>query len=242
MNSERELTFEASRSAGSVSALLARPADARGLLVLGHGAGAGMRHAFMESIVTALAGHKIASFRYQFPYVERGSSRPDPQPILLATVRSAVEAALEATGDLPLIAGGKSMGGRMTSLAMSEHALPRVDGLVFFGFPLHPAGAPGTARADHLRSVQVPMLFLQGTRDSLAGLDLLRPIVESLGTQARLHVVDGADHGFHVLKRSGRGDVQVLDELAVETEGWARSLWTARSSSALDSDHRSRGA
>jgi len=216
-----EMSFEASRSAGTVSALLSRPPDARWMLVFGHGAGAGMRHHFMEDAAQALAARGIATFRYQFPYVEQGSRRIDPQPILLATVRSAVRAAREAAPDLPLLAGGKSMGGRMTSLAASKEPLEGVNGIAFFGFPLHPAGEPGTERAEHLAAVSIPMLFLQGTRDKLADLDLLRPIAERLGARATLHVVEGADHGFDVLKRSGRTATDVLDELAATVAAWA---------------------
>ena len=209
-----EMKFEASRSAGDVSALLMRPADARWMLVLGHGAGAGMRHRFMEDATEAFAAGGIGTFRYQFPYVEQGSRRIDPQPILLATVRAAVAAARDAAPDLPLLAGGKSMGGRMTSLAASKEPLPDVNGITFVGFPLHPAGEPDTQRAEHLNAVSIPMLFLQGTRDKLADLDLLRPIVEGLGARATLHIVEGADHGFDVLKRSGRTAADVLKELA----------------------------
>ncbi len=219
-----ELKFQASRSVGEVSALLMRPGDARWLMVLGHGAGAGMRHHFMEDVAAALAGHGIATFRYQFPYVEKGLSRPDPQPVLLATVRSAVAAGRAAAGKLPLLAGGKSMGGRMTSLASSKEALEGARGLVFFGFPLHPAGAPAVARGEHLAAVTTPMLFLQGTRDKLADLDLLRPVVERLGSRATLHVVEGADHSFEVLKRSGRTPGDVLEELARTVAGWAEQI------------------
>ena len=219
-----ELRFLASASAGEVSAILIRPAAARWLYVFGHGAGAGMRHPFMEDAATALAGRGFATFRYQFAYQEKGSRRIDPQPILLATVRAAIHAAREAAPDLPLLAGGKSMGGRMTSLAASEEPLPFVKGIAFFGFPLHPAGAPGQGRADHLAQVEVPMLFLQGTRDTLADLGLLRPVIDNLGSRATLHVVDGADHGFHVLKRSGRTPADVMDELTRTMEEWAERL------------------
>jgi len=217
VTSAAELRFPASRSAGEVSALLVRPDRARWLYVFGHGAGAGMRHRFMEDAATVLAAHGIATFRYQFPYLEQGSRRIDPQPILLATVRSAVAAAREAAPDLPLLAGGKSMGGRMTSLAASKEPLPGVKGIVFFGFPLHPAGSPAVERGEHLAAVSNPMLFLQGTRDKLADLDLLGPVVERLGARASLHVVEGADHGFDVLKRSGRTSAEVLEELARTT-------------------------
>jgi uncharacterized protein len=224
MTPAAELRFLASRSAGEVSAILLRPETARWLYVFGHGAGAGMRHRFMEDAAAALAARGIATFRYQFPYVEAGSRRIDPQPILLATVRAAVQTAREATTDLPLIAGGKSMGGRMTSLAASKEELPSVKGIAFVGFPLHPAGSPGTTRAEHLSQVSVPMLFLQGTRDKLAELPLLRPVIEGLGERATLHVVEEADHGFDVLKRSGRTQTDVMDELTRTMEGWAERL------------------
>ena len=224
MTNATEMRFQASRSSGEVSALLERPDSARWLMVLGHGAGAGMRHRFMESAAVSLADHGIATFRYQFPYVEQGSSRPDPQPVLLATVRSAVAAARGVAGDLPLLAGGKSMGGRMTSLACAKEAMADVRGIVFFGFPLHPAGAPGTERAEHLGSVTAPMLFLQGTRDKLADLELLQPVIERLGERATLHVVEGADHSFDVLKRSGRSPSDVLAELAQTVATWAEQI------------------
>ncbi|HET9939737.1 MAG TPA: alpha/beta family hydrolase [Candidatus Eisenbacteria bacterium] len=219
-----ELRFLASSSAGEVSAILIRPAGARWLYVFGHGAGAGMRHHFMEDAATALAGRGFATFRYQFAYQEKGSRRIDPQPILLATVRAAIDAARQAAPDLPLLAGGKSMGGRMTSLAASKEPLHGVKGIAFFGFPLHPAGAPDQVRADHLALVTVPMLFLQGTRDTLANLDLLRPVIDKLGAPATLHVLDGADHGFNVLKSSGRTPADVMEELTRTMEGWAESL------------------
>lgn len=219
-----ESRFQASRSSGEVSAILERPDDARWLMVLGHGAGAGMRHRFMEAISAALSARAIATFRYQFPYMEKRSGRPDPQPVLLATVRSAVAAAHFAVPELPLLAGGKSMGGRMTSLAFAEVPLPHVRGLVFFGFPLHPAGAPAIERAQHLDRVAAPMLFLQGTRDKLAGLDRLGPVLERLGPRATLHVVEDGDHSFAVPKRSGRSEADVLEELARTVASWADTL------------------
>lgn len=216
-----DLRIRATDRGDEVSALLMRPADARWLLVLGHGAGAGMRHRFMEAIAVELAGTGIATFRYQFPYTEQGKRRPDSKPVLLATVRSAVAAATDVADGLPLLAGGKSMGGRMTSMAAAVEPLPAVRGLVFFGFPLHAPGNPGTGRAAHLAEVTVPMLFLNGTRDKLADLDLLRPVCEDLGPAATLHVVEGADHGFAVLKRSGRTGDDVIHELATATRDWA---------------------
>jgi predicted alpha/beta-hydrolase family hydrolase len=203
-----------------VSALKLMPMPSRALYVLAHGAGAGMRYPFMESIAQRLAAQGIGTLRYQFPYTEQGSRRPDPEPVLLATVRAAVAAGREAANGLPLLAGGKSMGGRMTSRAAAAAPLPGVAGIVFLGFPLHPAGQPGVSRADHLARVDLPMLFLQGTRDTLADLTLLRPVVEQLGERATMRVIEHADHSFHVLKRSGRTDEQVLDELAIEIAEW----------------------
>lgn len=216
--------FVATAGRGEVSALLLRPADARFLLVFGHGAGAGMRHGFMEAMSAALAGVGIATYRYQFPYMEAGSGRPDPRAVLLATVRAAIAAGQAAAPDLPLLAGGKSMGGRMTSQAAAKSPLPGVRGLVFFGFPLHPAGRPADERGAHLAEVTVPMLFLQGERDQLADLTLLRPICARLGARATLHVLPAADHSFHVLKRSGRTDADVVDELAKTAAAFAARL------------------
>lgn len=207
---------------GTVSARLDRGLDPTCLYVLAHGAGAGMRHAFMDAISARLVARGVATFRYQFPYMERGGRRPDHASVLEEVVRGAVAAAAAAAPTLPLIAGGKSMGGRMTSRAASTAPLPGVRGLAFLGFPLHAAGKPGTTRGEHLAAVTVPMLFLQGTRDALADLELLRPIVDRI--DARLHVADGADHGFHVLKRSGRTDDEVLDELAAAVAGFAAEV------------------
>lgn len=220
----KELSFEATKSSGKVSALLMVPENATRLMVLGHGAGAGMRHKFMEAIAHKLADQGIATFRYQFPYIEKGTRRPDPKPILLATVRSAVEAATRVADGLSLLAGGKSMGGRMTSSACAEEPLPGVKGLVFFGFPLHPAGAPSTERAEHLQKVNLPMLFLQGTRDTLADLTLLKPICKKLGKRANLHIIEGAEHSFHMLKSSGRTDDEVLEELVSTTVEWSEEI------------------
>jgi predicted alpha/beta-hydrolase family hydrolase len=178
----------------------------------------------MESIAQALAERGIATLRYQFPYVEAGTRRPDPPGVLEATVRAAVSKAAESTPDLPLIAGGKSLGGRMTSNAMARRPLEGVLGLVFLGFPLHPPKRPGVARADHLERVASPMLFLQGTRDDLADLGLITSVCAGLGPRATLHVVEGADHSFAVLKRSGRSMEEVMEELAVTIEEWCRAL------------------
>ena len=207
-----------------VSTILDRPADARVVLALAHGAGAGMRHAFMDALAAALVARAVAVLRYQFPYQEAGRRRIDPPALLEATVVRAVQAARQEAPELPLFAGGKSMGGRMTSRAAAAHAWraaaePGVRGLVFFGFPLHPAKRPATERAAHLSAVRLPMLFLQGTRDDLADRKLIREVTALLPL-ARLHVIEGADHGFHVLKRSGRTDAQVLDELADAAVAW----------------------
>jgi uncharacterized protein len=207
----------------SVSALLQVPRDAFALLVLAHGAGAGMHHAFMGELAGALAGCGVATLRFQFPFMESGRKRPDDAPVAQRVIRAAVAAAAERGAGLPLFAGGKSFGGRMTSQAQAAQPLDGVRGLVFFGFPLHPAGKPGTGRAAHLAQVRVPMLFLQGTRDVLADLELMRSVVSPLGAHATLHGVDGADHAFHVLVRSGRTDTQVVQELAGTAARWMRS-------------------
>ena len=209
---------------GEVSALLSRPAKARRLLVLAHGAGAGMSHPFMEKLAGELACVGVATLRYQFPYMEKQRRVPDSPAILTATVVAAVRAAAEAAPVLALLAGGKSMGGRMTSQAAAQRPLDGVRGLVFFGFPLHPPNRPGTKRADHLAKVTVPMLFLQGTRDTLADLSLLRPVCAKLGSRATLHVIEKADHSFHVLKSSGRSDAEVLRELAETVVSWAERI------------------
>ncbi|HEY8468465.1 MAG TPA: alpha/beta family hydrolase [Longimicrobiales bacterium] len=219
-----ETGLDSGTRAGPVSALLLRPRDAWLLYVLAHGAGAGMRHAFMEDIAWRLAARGVATFRYQFPYMEAGARRPDPPRVLQATVRAAVAAAREAAADLPLIAGGKSLGGRMTSSAAAERPLEGVRGIAFLGFPLHPPKEPGVQRAAHLDDVGLPMLFLQGTRDDLADLELIRQVCARLGERATLHVVEDADHSFHVLERSGRTDAEVLDELADAVAEWGRGV------------------
>jgi uncharacterized protein len=183
-----------------------------------------MRHRFMESIAPALAERGIATLRYQFPYVEAGTRRPDPPGILEATVRAAVAKARELVPDLPLFAGGKSLGGRMTSNAMARRPLEGVLGLVFLGFPLHPAKQPDVTRAEHLARVETPMLFLQGTRDDLADLGLITSVCTGLGPRVTLHVVEGADHSFAVLKRSGRSEGEVMEELTLTITEWLRRL------------------
>jgi uncharacterized protein len=220
MTSAQELKF-AVGSAGNVSALLLRPKDARACYVFAHGAGAGMRHASMEAIAAGLAVRGIATLRYQFPYMEKGSKRPDPPALAQATVRAAVAKAATACAGLPLLAGGKSFGGRMTSQAQAKAPLDGVKGIAFFGFPLHAAGKPSADRAGHLADVGIPMLFLQGTRDTLAELSLLEPVVKTLGQKATLHLAEGADHSFHVLKSSGRNDREVLAEILDAFAAWA---------------------
>ncbi len=225
------LTIRVSDSAGHVAARLLRPHKARWLLVLAHGAGAGMQHPFMESLGHELALCRVATLRYQFPYVQQGRKRPDSPPVLMATVRAAIAAGAEAAPDLPLLAGGKSLGGRMTSLMLAQEPsagqaddTARVRGLVFFGFPLHQPGRPSAQRADHLERITVPMLFFQGTRDVLADLTLLRPLCKKLAPRARLQIVDTADHSFHVLTRSGTTDADVHRDLARTVASWAASL------------------
>jgi len=200
--------------------LVDAPAARRAALVLAHGAGAGMRHAFMAALAGALARHGLAVLRFEFPFMAQGTKRPDPPAVAQAAVRAAVAEAALQWPQLPLFAGGKSFGARMTSQAQASAALAGVRGLVFFGFPLHPAGQPGVVRAAHLADVQLPMLFLQGTRDALADLDLVRGAAAGLGGRATLHVVEGADHGFEVLKRSGRANEEVIEELATVASAW----------------------
>ena len=209
---------------GSVSGLLLCPTGARFLYVLAHGAGAGMRHPFLEAIAHRFAEAEIATLRYQFPYMERRARRPDPPALAIETVRAAVFEAARAAPGLPLVAGGKSFGGRMTSTAQATEALPGVRGLVFLGFPLHAPGRPGEQRAEHLARVSVPMLFLQGTRDEFAELALLRSVLERIGKQATLHLVDEGDHSFRVPKRAGRTEADVMAELVGATEQWATAL------------------
>jgi predicted alpha/beta-hydrolase family hydrolase len=210
--------------AGSISALLTRPAKAGACFVFAHGAGAGMAHSFMEAFAIGLGERGIASLRYQFPYMEKGGKRPDPPAIAQAAVRAAVEQAGRSCPGLALVAGGKSFGGRMTSQAQAATPLPGVRGLAFIGFPLHPAGKPSSDRADHLAKVDIPMLFLQGSRDSLAEVALIEPVVKRLGPLATLHLVDGADHSFHVLARSGRNDREVMNEILDAFASWVGAI------------------
>jgi len=207
-----------------VSGLLQTPTRTRGCYVLAHGAGAGMNHPFMVAVAAELARRGIATLRYQFPYMERGAKRPDPPQLAQATVRAAVAAALRLLPELPLIAGGKSFGGRMTSQAQSKAPLQGLCGLAFLGFPLHPAGRPSQNRAEHLFEVQIPMLFLQGTRDTLASLDQLEPLCKKLGRRATLKLFADADHSFHVPARTGRNDAQVLGDVLDTLAAWLDSV------------------
>jgi predicted alpha/beta-hydrolase family hydrolase len=207
-----------------VSVLLDAPPQAFACYVLGHGAGAGMTHPAMAAVAAELAQRNIATLRYQFPYMEEGSKRPDPPALCHATVRAAVAEAARLLPKLPLIAGGRSFGGRMTSQAQAKSPLPGVRGLAFIGFPLHPAGRPSDERAVHLSDVQIPMLFLQGTRDALAELSLLRPVVDRLGSRATLTLFEDADHSFHVPAKSGRKDADVRREMLDALAAWTRSV------------------
>lgn len=193
-----------------VSGLLLRPAQAKALYLFAHGAGAGMTHRAMESNAQGLAARGIATLRYQFLYMEKGSRRPDPPRIAHLAVRAAASEAARLATHLPLFAGGRSFGGRMTSQAQADSPLPGVRGLAFLGFPLHPAGKPGTERAEHLARVQIPMLFVSGDHDSLAEIDLLRPVIDSLGERAALHVIEGADHSFRIAAK----EAEALDAIA----------------------------
>lgn len=222
LNTQR-LVIESGRD-NSVSGLLIRPPEPRACFVFAHGAGAGMTHPFMETFATGLGARGIATLRYQFPYMEKGSKRPNSPAVAQAAVRAAVAEAGKYLPGLALIAGGKSFGGRMTSQAQASAPLPGVQGLAFLGFPLHPAGKPASDRALHLADIRIPMLFLQGTRDTLAEAKLLEPVVADLGVLASLHSVEGADHSFHVLARSGRNDREAMHEILDTFAAWADTI------------------
>ena len=220
MASAQPLTFSGHPDRPDVDALWQRPRGARAVYVLAHGAGAGMEHPFMVAMADALAAHGVATLRFMFPYMQAGSRRPDAEKVLRATLTAAAAEGVRRARGLPVVAGGKSMGGRMTSRAMAEAPLPGVSGLVFLGFPLHPAGKPSDDRAAHLSDVSVPMLFVQGTRDKLATLDLLQPVLHGLGDRASMMVIEGGDHSLAVPKRSGRTRDEVLDEVARNISAW----------------------
>ena len=218
-----EFKFSATPNKGEVSAILMRPDGATHLLVLGHGASTNMRHRTMQSIADALAARGIATFRYNFPYSERGGGR-DSQAVCTETIRNAVRAAHKAAPDLTLLAGGHSFGGRMTTTAQSEEPLENVAGLVLFSFPLHLPGRPDTRRAEHLANIKIPMLFLSGTRDELATLDLLEPAIKKLGKHTTLHLIDTANHSYKILKKSRSSDEDVFAEMAGKTLSWIAEI------------------
>ena len=229
MSAESRLRLNVSDTIGSVSVLFDRPDDARSVFVMAHGAGAGMHHEFMQSISTRLVDKNIAVFRYHFPYMEKQYAeqkrrRPDPATVLRQTARQAIEFARSLAPDLPIFAGGKSMGGRITSEECSLSPNPRVHGLAFLGFPLHPAKRPATKRSQHLFRLTLPMLFLQGTRDPLAEISRMQAICVDLGQKATLQIIEGADHSFHVLKRSNRTDEEVLGELVDTLHRWTHEI------------------
>ncbi|MGE5220673.1 MAG: alpha/beta family hydrolase [Chloroflexota bacterium] len=218
----KDILFAVNEKAGVVSGLLIKPAEARAVLVFAHGAGAGMRHRFMEEVAMKLADQNIATLRYQFPYMEKRTKRPDSETVLTDTVRAAIVAGKKVACELPLFAGGKSMGGRMTSLAAAKEPLDGVRGLIFFGFPLHAAGRPSAERGDHLTVVDIPMLFLQGSRDALAELKLLKPVCAKIGRRAELFIVEGGDHSFHMLKSAKRSDEEAVDAAVDKAARWIR--------------------
>ncbi|MEY9181115.1 putative alpha/beta-hydrolase family hydrolase [Bradyrhizobium sp. USDA 326] len=219
----RELKLDIERI-GTVSAILTQPDRARACYVLAHGAGADMRHSFMEKVAEGLASRSIATFRFNFPYMERKQGRPDQPAVAHAAIRAAAAEAARLCPGVKLVAGGKSFGGRMTSQAQSKAALPDVKGLAFLGFPLHADKKPSSERAEHLAGIAIPMLFLQGTRDGLADLSYLKPVVEKLGPKATLHEIEGGDHSFAVLKKSGRSNDEALTEVLDTLATWIDEL------------------
>lgn len=224
MHKAEEIKFIAGEKGGQVSGLVVLPKGANAVLVFAHGAGAGMRHRFMEEMTQKLADRAVATLRYQFPYMEKGTKRPDSEAVLTECVRAAVTTAKKYADGVPVFAGGKSMGGRMTSLAAAKEPLESVRGLIYFGFPLHAAGKPSVNRGDHLFDIKLPMLFLQGSRDALANLKLLKPLCARLGKKIELLVIDGGDHSFHLLKSSGRSDDHALDEAVAKASSWISRL------------------
>lgn len=227
---KKSLHFTVSKSIGEVSALFYSPAKAEYIMAFAHGAGAGMKNKFMEEVSLCLAGHGIATLRFNFPYMEKGKKMPDTKPVCAAAIQAAVEKAAKLCPKLPVFGAGKSFGGRMTSTAASEGLLPIIQGIVFFGFPLHAPGKPSNERAEHLYKVSVPMLFLQGSRDALASLDLLKPVCKKIGTLAELFIIDGADHSFHLpaprLRQAGvpkdnkLKDKDVIELMCKEVKKW----------------------
>jgi predicted alpha/beta-hydrolase family hydrolase len=221
---KKSLKIKVSPGIGSVSAMFYSPAKARQVLVFAHGAGVGMKSKFMEQVSLSLAELGIATLRFNFPYMEKGKKMPDTKPVCTATVKAAVVKALKLAPKLPVFAGGKSFGGRMTSTAASEGLIPNVKGIIFFGFPLHAPGKPSNDRAEHLYKVEIPMLFLQGSRDALASLDMLKPVIKKIGRKADLFVIDGGDHSFHCPKEYGINDSEAINMLCEEVKRWMGSL------------------
>jgi len=221
---KKSLHIDVSKSIGKVSALFYNPPNAETIMTFAHGAGAGIKNKFMEDVSVIMANNGIATLRFNFPYLENGRKIPDSKPVCFATIKAAVEKASELCPELPLFASGKSFGGRMTSTAASEGKLQNIKGIVFFGFPLHPPGKPSTDRADHLFSVNLPMLFLQGSRDALATLDLLKPVCEKLGSNAELFIIEGADHSFHCPKDNKIKNADVIEILCKEIKRWMIKL------------------
>ena len=217
---KKSLRIKVSKSAGDISALFYSPQKAEFIMIFAHGAGAGMQNKFMELASLSLAEQGIATLRFNFPYMEKGKKVPDLKPVCFAAISAASEKASILCPKLPIFAGGKSFGGRMTSACVSQGLLENVKGIVFFGFPLHPPGKPSNERAEHLFNVNIPMLFLQGTRDSLASLELLKPVCKKLGKKAELFVIDGADHSFHVPKGNKLKDGDVIDLMCKEIKRW----------------------
>ncbi len=221
---KKSLSINISKSIGNVSALFYLPDNAEYVLIFAHGAGVGMNNKFMEQISLSLADQKIATLRFNFPYMEKGKKMPDTKPVCSAAINAAVRKASKLSPDIPLFAGGKSFGGRMTSTAASEGMLSDVRGIVFFGFPLHAPGKPSNERAEHLYKVNIPMLFLQGTRDALASLDLLKPVCRKLGKKAELFIIEGADHSFHVSKEYNMKDSDVIELICKEVKRWMEGV------------------
>lgn len=217
---KKSLRFKISKSIGEVSSLFYSPSKVQNIMVFAHGAGAGIKNKFMEEVSLCLATLGIATLRFNFPYMEKGRKVPDTKPVCAAAIAAAVEKANALAPKLPIFASGKSFGGRMTSNAASEDLLQDIKGIVFFGFPLHPPGKPSTERAEHLYNVNVPMLFLQGSRDSLATLDLLKPVCRKLGSKAELFIIEGADHSFHCPKEYGLKDIDVIELMCKEVKRW----------------------
>lgn len=221
---QKSLRIKVSESIGDVSALFYLPKDAQFVLLFAHGAGAGMKNKFMEQVSISLAEKNIATIRFNFPYMEIGKKVPDKKSVCVETIKAAAEKSSKLCPKIPLFAGGKSFGGRITSTAASEGNLPDVKGIVFFGFPLHAPGKPANERAEHLYKVNIPMLFLQGTRDALASLDLLKPVLKKIGKKAELFIVDGADHSFHVPKENKLKDSEVIELICTEIKKWFNSI------------------